>query len=772
MRTSLSLSCLAAGLLSLCVGSEALAAGSGFTSRVGRFQVTGGSLEAAARALAGAELPAVSSLHFDAGRVVTLPGGERVVKLRQQHQGLPVVDRGVTVTFGKDGAGRLITASLEEELPSSIVPAISAADAVKIAGGRTGLSADPERSVLAIWPTPDGARLVWGVESAPLLGLPYLPVVVVDAQSGEIIYHYNAVESLNAASVFPSNPVKSPSVMPVVLPVGAGKVTLENDLVKSLSCIDKHSLVSIPGLPIMIHSCDLLQIAAPDANGDFLTPPADDKDPEDTFAEISMFHHVNRAYDYFRAFDAKLDVNAGKPVLTVSNLRIPDGLQTQDPAKLSNPNLPLVPFQNAFFAPENPLFSAVFGIDGAAMWFGQGPLKDYSYDGDVIYHEFGHAVVNVTLKLVGTSHMDELGASASPGAMNEGLADYFSSALTGDGDVGEYASQDFSPGSKAIRSLTNPDACPAFVGGEVHQDATMFSGSLWDVRKALNPEQQALFDGAVFSAMNSSSTGNLGFEDFAKLLLAAVEASPLGKPVADTLTAAFTARGLLPRCERILEFKGETLNGPEDLQGLWFAPGTQTNGVKLSTGATPGVVQFHGELPAKTTKLTVGFSQISIGGGGLGMGGTPFKPKLLVRFGDEPIQFTYKPLKTAEGVLEVEPSKGSGGLGMPFVAEVEVPADAGSVYVMIASAGQLDGAYTAFSLTTEQAIETGAGGAGGSTGSTTATGATTGAGGSGGGSQEIGGCGCALPASDGDGRAGLAAIAALGLFAARRRRSR
>lgn len=772
MRSSLSLSCLAAGLLSLCIGGEALAAGSGFVSRTGRFPAAGSSFEAAARRLANEQLPGASSLGFDVGRVVTLRSGERVVKLRQMHQGLPVVDRGVAVTFAADGAGRLVSASLEEDLPSSITPAISAADAVSIARGRTGLPSDPAQAVLAIWPTPDGARLAWGVEGAQLIGLPYLPVVIVDAQSGEILFHHNAIESLNAASVFPSNPVKSPSTVPVVLPVGEGKVTLENDLVQSLSCIDKHSLKSIPGIPIKIHSCDLLQTATPDANGDYLNLPGDDKDPEDTFSEISMFHHVNRAYDFFRAFDPKLDVNVGSAIPTVSNLRIPDGFQTQDPVKLSDPNLPLVPFQNAFFAPQNPLFSAVFGISGGAMWFGQGPLKDYSYDGDVIYHEFTHAVVNVTLKLVGTSHMDEFGASASPGAMNEGLADYFSSALTGDGDVGEYASQDFAPGSTAIRSLTNPDACPAYIGGEVHQDATMFSGSLWDARKALSAEKQALFDAAVFTAMNSAPNGNLGYEDFAKLLLAAITASPLGQPVADSLSAAFTARGLLPRCERILEYSGKPLSGPADLQGLWFAPGTQTNGVKSASGYTPGVVQIHGALPAKTTKLTVDFTQYDIGGGGLGQGGTPFKPQVLVRFGADPIQFTYKPLKASADALVVDPVKGSAGLGKTaFSAALDVPADAGSVYVMIVSAGQLDGAYTALSLTTEQSTEMGTGGAGGSTSTTSGSTTTTGAGGSGGdGSQEIGGCGCALPASEGDTRPALAVMAALGLAAARRRR--
>jgi hypothetical protein len=343
MRLSTSLTCLAAGLISLSLGGQALAATSGFVSRAGRFQVGGASLEAAAKRLANEQLPQASSLGFGEGRVVALQSGERVVKLPQMHQGLRVVDRGVAVTFAADGAGRLVAASLEDDLPSSIVPSISAADAALIAQQRTGLPSDPSRALLAIWPTPDGARLAWGVDSAALPGVPYLPVVVVDAQSGEILFHTNTVESLNQANVFPSNPVKSPDLIPATLPVGEGKVTLENTLVQSLTCIDKKSLVSIPGFPIKIHSCDVLPIAAPDANGDYLIPPAGDKEPEDSFSEVSMFYHVNRAYDYFRAFDPKLDVNGGMPIPTVSNLRLPDGYQTQDPVKLSNPDLPWSP---------------------------------------------------------------------------------------------------------------------------------------------------------------------------------------------------------------------------------------------------------------------------------------------------------------------------------------------------------------------------------------------------------------------------------------------
>jgi hypothetical protein len=130
--------------------------------------------------------------------------------------------------------------------------------------------------------------------------------------------------------------------------------------------------VDFMGFELDVHTCDLLQTALPDVNGDFLIPPAEDDDPEDAFAEVSMFHHANRAYELFRSWSPTLELNGGQPLPTVSNLRIPQGFDTFDLADIANPDLPLVPFQNAFFAPANPIFSTVFGLNGAAMWFGRG----------------------------------------------------------------------------------------------------------------------------------------------------------------------------------------------------------------------------------------------------------------------------------------------------------------------------------------------------------------------------------------------------------------
>ncbi|MEP7125831.1 MAG: MYXO-CTERM sorting domain-containing protein [Byssovorax sp.] len=786
MRILRPLSALSAGLISLLLAGAAGAAEPGQTLRAGRFPfagITAGqrasrvALEKAAPAVAFEQMRWSSPVDFGPARTVELDSGERVVKLPQVHRGVPVANRGVAVTFGVDSVANLVSSAIEADLPASVTPAITAQQAADVAAARAHMAHDASRALLAIWPTADGAKLVWAIDIAPLQGIPYLPVTLVDAQSGEIVLTYNAVVSIGKAKVYPSNPVKSPGLIDVVLPVGAGETTLQNSLVQSQNCIDKKTVkdISFMGFPVAVHTCDLLQTALPDAGGDFLDAPGMDKDPEDSFSEISMFYHVNRAYDFFRGFDAKLDVNGGMPIPTVSNLRLPQGLSTFDLNKIKDPNLPLDPFQNAFFSPANPIFSTVFGIDGGAMWFGQGPNKDYSYDGDVVYHEFTHSVVNVTLKLVGTPHMDEFGTSYSPGGMNEALADYFSSALTGDPDVGEYATQDFAPGTPFIRSLANPDTCPSAVGGEVHQDATMFSGSLWDARKTLaTPADQLEFDKAVFTAMNKSATGDLAYEELAKLVVVALTSSPLGQPVADKLSAAFTARGLLPKCSRVLEYTGKPISGPKDLQNLWFAPGTQTTGVKSAKGWTPGVVQLHDALPAGATNLTVSFTEVAVGGGGLGGGmGTPFTPQVLVRFGKDPVQFKYKPLAAqADDVLM--PATKSGGVDE---AIIPIPAGATDAYVMVVSKGELDGAYTKMTLTTDSnpidmSTSTGVGGSSGTT--TAATSTTAGAGGGGGGGtddQTVGGCGCSVPGGEETRtEAALAAIAALGLIASRRRR--
>lgn len=707
MRTWTSLS---AGILALGLVSPALAATPQLTLLSGRYPVYAkGSPETKARAVLQKALPTAKVSDLQQGRAVKLSSGEQIVRFSQSHLGIPVARRGVAVTFASDGVARQLTSKLEQDLPADVTPSISKEKAARAASLRTGLPVRPDSPILTIWPTADGNKLAWAISPTPIPGTPYVPGVVVDAKTGEVILHYNAVSHLSEARMYPSNPVKSPELQDVTIAVADEVDVLENDLIAAKNCIDNKSVkdISMGGFSLEVHVCDLEHTALRLEDGSFNYEPGEDTAPEDEFAELSIFWHANRAYEYFRQFAPALDINKGKPLTTIANLRIPQGFGGPtgiDQNKLKDPELPLQPFSNAFFTPEDPMFGSIFGVSGGALYFGQGPKKDYAYDGDVVYHELTHAVVNATLKLVGTPHMDEFGASMAPGAMNEGLSDYFAAALTGDPDIGEYASQDAMPGKTAIRSIDTTDACPTAITGEVHADASLFSGGLWDVRKTLDAGKQFAFDRAVFTAMNSSATGDVGYEDVANLILEAVKAEgDLGQATADALSAAFTSHGVLPKCDRILEHPGGKLSGAAEMQGLWAALGTQTTGAKASKDAggwTPGIVQFRHALPENAAKLSVELTEQSTGGGGagglFGGGGTPFTPKLLVHF-DAPITFTYKPLNGPEGMLVVDLEKEKS----KHSATIEIPEGATAVYVMVANTGQSDGYYTAVTLDVE-----------------------------------------------------------------------
>ena len=145
---------------------------------------------------------------------------------------------------------------------------------------------------------------------------------------------------------------------------------------------------------------------------------------------------------------------------------------------------PLVPFDNAFFSPgAGNLDRRTCSSTGRTRsCSARARSTDFAYDADVISHEFTHAVIDTLGKLNPPGFEDAQGLNDDPGAMNEGLADYFSSALGGDPLVGEYGGKNI-PGSDAaegaVRDLTNTDLCADDRWGEVHQDSQAFSASLW-----------------------------------------------------------------------------------------------------------------------------------------------------------------------------------------------------------------------------------------------------------------------------------------------------
>jgi MYXO-CTERM domain-containing protein len=803
------LSPLSASLIVLALGGTALAAPSSqSTLEMGSFAQVAGkpltvakdaddeALDAAARAVLADRSAVYSHVTLGASRTARLSDGQRIVKLPQTHAGLPVLHRAATVSFGSDGVAHLVTSKLAENLPGNAIPSVDAQTAALAATQAAGATMDPKSGRLVFYPSANGTVLAWTFYSRSAIGgqigpdgraVPYAPYVVVDAQTGKVIVRYNAVLTMHQASVYPSNPIKSPALTKVTVPLPDGAMTVSNNLINARNCIDKKTTkqVKLPGVgTVNIHACEVEHTAlATEGSLDFSQMPADDSADEDAYAELHIGYHANRVYEMFRGYESTFKVQAA-PLDVIANARLAAGLLEGQPQA---PNTPLESFSNAFFSPPDPnnWLLDIFDVSGGALIFGQGPARDYSYDADVIYHEFGHAVVEATVQLVGTPYLDEYGVVFSPGSMNEGLADYFSSALTGDPAVGEYAAGDLDPNLESIRDLSAPDACPTAIGGEVHQDATLFSGALWDVRTTLKPDQQTQLDLAVFAAMKSAPSGDLSYEEFANLIIAKAQTSALGATGAQKLSQAFAKRGVLPRCTRILEYFGSPLSGPLPVGAgitAWWSPGEFGTGLNYPLGYSPGVVQAHMVLPENATTLTV-----RVDGAALSQGASAFSPEVLVRFGSEPIKFTYGPYNTTPDVISQTPTE-SGGQIKTYKAVVPITPGVKDAYVMIANSGQGDGVLMNLSLshngspvenpTTSSGTGTNVGGGGPGMGGNMNPAGGWGEGGEGGeGGEEAdptdskGSCGCAVP---GDARvpagAAIAALAALGAVVARRRR--
>jgi MYXO-CTERM domain-containing protein len=627
--------------------------------------------------------------------------GDTLVHLEQTHGGLPVIGRGAAVRLASDGEEILTTLDLEDELPASTVPALRASDAAAVAARFAPVAVSGDDAHLVVWPlVGGGARLAYAVLPAVPVGLPTAPRVVVDAQTGKVLEARDLVRFAKAR-VFEFNPTKTPTLAPFDLALTPG-TQLTSEFVTSFNCIDRKTVhpVNIQGLKLSVHVCELEHVATADENGDFLAYEPSDvagaaASRSDPFSEVSMYYHSAKAYAFFRGLAASPDaqVTDDKPLRVVSNLQVPAGITSGDIAAAADPNRPLDTFQNAFFSPAagglGAIFQQLYGVKGGALWFGQGPQRDYAYDGDVVYHELTHAVIDRTLKL-GVWHLDARGAVDAPGAMNEALADYFSSAITGDPDVGEYASQDISQRS-VIRTLANDDACPGSIIGEVHADSTLFSGALWAARASLPEGDRPAFDAALYKAMRlNPGRGDLGYDDLAKLFLATLGTDvPAG---ATALEAQLKTRGVLPACDRVLEARSGGVVAKDRSVGGFVAPGLQS--LSLGTVA-PGILQVHAKVGPTDGRLVVRFtSRASSGGGGaspLGGSATPFTPVALVKFG-RPITWTASRGDATHDADQAVPV--TAGVS----AEVLVPAGAEDVYVQIGNKGESDGTYDALTV--------------------------------------------------------------------------
>src|SRR5262249_38272357 len=129
------------------------------------------------------------------------------------------------------------------------------------------------------------------------------------------------------------------------------------------------------------------------------------------------------------------------------------------------------------------------------------PLRDASFDSDVVCHEYGHGVSN---RLVGGPSNTSCLFGRQSGAMGEGWSDYFSITINNDGVAGEYVVNNLTRGIRraAYTVPANPIhdsyADLANQAFDVHNDGEIWAAALVDLRQTLG---RAVVDRLVVQGM-------------------------------------------------------------------------------------------------------------------------------------------------------------------------------------------------------------------------------------------------------------------------------
>ncbi len=508
------------------------------------------------------------------------------VQLRPHIQGIEV-DALTVLRIDKNG--RLLRVSADPLPPPRRGGVVIAADrAIEAALGYVA-GADP-KARLSWQPSGPSLIRVWTIELRHALDF-NVARVRVDAVSGLVLTVEEGSQADTTANVYVHNPVVDAGPVEVVLT--DADVSLEDDRVEVFACRDQGETVEswTENGYIDIRICTEEPAPGPVAGAYDYQPvlaPADPARDEDDFGGPHTYWNVHQGLEWFDAlgwtpvpeFDPRLTV--------VYNHRTAD-MWTEETA--SDPSAALKPYRNAYYT------------GGYMTWedewipprlvFGQADPEDFSYDADVIHHEMGH-FINHSLNGPRYSWATDYGPSVVANALNEGLSDYYSNAIHGDGQTAEYAG-----GDEAIRDLDAEYHCDTDLYGESHYDGLPFSGALWQLRVTLPEPDQALLDRAVLDGVATMGTSPT-FSSAADAIEAEVELG-LGPAVAEDLRNRWDARGVYD-CHPIMMVEP----GDEPFRRFTTVGGSYPYN---TLGRVPGNMQFSIEIPPEGAQVQLSFGQ-------------------------------------------------------------------------------------------------------------------------------------------------------------------
>ncbi|MFH2007111.1 MAG: hypothetical protein ABI333_11040 [bacterium] len=494
----------------------------------------------------------------------------RVVRFRQEHEGLPVFGRGVLVRLDRAGRASAVVTFVAERLDVIPLPVIDADEAQVEAAAQWGRArlGSPEAQLGVL---DDGRQgtLVWRVDG----NVSDRRIrAFVDAVSGAALRSFSLARSAPGRA-YRQNPVATPT--PEILELG--NITGDGTHLEGRAGTVYHYVSgSVEQYPTGL---ELDQLATSDGTGFFYNPVLTQTAFDDPFCEVNLYYHLDVIDSYFRDVHGHVPFRA---MMTVANYGEGAGQV----------------YNNAF---STPITTTLHGL-----FFGQGIVTDFGYDGDVVYHEYGHFVVDEVSQMGYIDDLfDEHGMHFGPGGINEGLADYFSSSVMDESVTGEYAM------ANSARDLNNDLVCPDDVFGEPHEDGRIIGGVTWEIRTSLGASRLA--DTLMFGALTLLSP-SATFEELSTAISATAAAmqtdGDLTQSQVDDVNAILEARGMTT-CGRSLPLDDglERTTHPFGFDWLAQVANNECEGIRAVGVWLPGAFQYRITVPADAQALTVRLRQ-------------------------------------------------------------------------------------------------------------------------------------------------------------------
>ncbi len=499
------------------------------------------------------------------------------LRFERRKAGVRVHGAELTVTFDRDARLTMIHAGPQVP-PARGAFKLPAAFALEREPGAT----NAERAWVK---DGDVLRPAWIVTRA----LPEGPTawLSVDAENGRVLER-RIIQWTVDGSVFDFSPVRSQAALCTQQP-DAGFTPCAASTTRTLGNLNTGA-TSLSGPRVIARNCQgqqgstsCLPRAAPNGTGAFVYAADLTTSNMDRFGEVMAYYQADRFSAWLDGLSPPFQAGGGLGVVDV----------------FTN----IGGYEGGFFEASGP-------FNRLAVRLGQGALADWAYDGDVLWHELGHGLVERTSQF-GFYARDGQGLSGDSGSLNEGTADCVSLAFKGSPQLGENAGsrlmEDGQTTAPYLRTVETKRMCQvssidgstlARGGrvGEIHADGVIWGSFFWELRRRLasvsttglctNCNAAEVVLTRALESLGSSAS----FND-ATLAVQQVAASVFGAQAAQ-LVGCMSCEWEMPRCEdrtRIV-FPNETH------EALLVDSSAGSYG-----GMTPLTFQYALEVPANTT---------------------------------------------------------------------------------------------------------------------------------------------------------------------------